>query len=281
MADTGKQKVTAAFPPPPPFWKHFTSQNLQKLEEYKEEQKDKLDGIPKKEWTPEALHMLELPAELRYLVPPKAPTAGSYSLFGESQTVILVYFHAGRCSVVILGNVLIDCLCLKVSISLPSLQDQGIEQLYPDPPAGAALPPNPRFYLLKISKSLLLNFLEFVGVLSLCPEQFESKVQDIRNLFVNAHHLLNLYRPHQARESLIMMMEEQLERSREEIREMDRVKEKVQGFLEQLEAEGVSVGGGGGGTVDEKKAKENSRAEEEVIEEARAMWNLLDEIDED
>ncbi|KAK2809492.1 hypothetical protein FQN50_003760 [Emmonsiellopsis sp. PD_5] len=254
MADTGKQKVTAAFPPPPPFWKHFTSQNLQKLEEYKEEQKDKLDGIPKKEWTPEALHMLELPAELRYLVPPKAPTTGSYSLFGESQTV---------------------------SISLPSLQDQGIEQLYPDPPAGAALPPNPRFYLLKISKSLLLNFLEFVGVLSLCPEQFESKVQDIRNLFVNAHHLLNLYRPHQARESLIMMMEEQLERTREEIREMDRVKEKVQGFLEQLEAEGVSVGGGGGGTVDAKKAKENSRAEDEMIEEARAMWNLLDEIDED
>ncbi|KLJ10781.1 hypothetical protein EMPG_13859 [Blastomyces silverae] len=255
MAEADQQKVTAAFPPPPPFWKHFTSQNLKKLDDCKKEHEKNLGS--KQTWTPEALRMLELPPELQFLVPPQAPTSGSYSIFGESQSV---------------------------SINLPSLQDQGIEQLYPSPPAGQenALPANHRFYLLKISKSLLLNFLEFIGVLALCPERFESKVQDIRNLFINAHHLLNLYRPHQARESLIMMMEEQLEKTKEEIREMDRVKEKVQGFLEQLEAEGTNVGRTG--PADSGvflKRREITAEEEEVIEEARSMWNLLDEIDED
>lgn len=85
MAETGQQKVTAAFPPPPPFWKHFTSQNLKKLEECKKEHEEKLGS--KQSWTPEALRMLEVPPELRFLVPPKAPTSGSYSLFGESQSV--------------------------------------------------------------------------------------------------------------------------------------------------------------------------------------------------
>ncbi|OAX82422.1 hypothetical protein ACJ72_03233 [Emergomyces africanus] len=255
MAETSHQKVTAAFPPPPPFWKHFTSQNLKKLEECKQQQEKKLRS--KQTWTPEALRMLELPPELRFLVPPKAPTSGSYSLFGESQSV---------------------------SINLPSLQDQGIEQLYPSPPSGEenALPPNHRFYLLKISKSLLLNFLEFIGVLALCPERFESKIQDIRNLFINAHHLLNLYRPHQARESLIMMMEEQLARTKEEIREMDRVKENVRSFLEQLEAEGSNTGGKSSGVCDASgKHREIKGEEEDVIKEARSIWNLLDEIDED
>ncbi|PGH15032.1 hypothetical protein AJ79_02714 [Helicocarpus griseus UAMH5409] len=254
MAEAGQQKVAAAFPPPPPFWKHFTPQNLKKLEECKKEHEEKTGS--KQDWTPEALRTLELPPELRYLVPPKAPTSGSYSLFGESQSV---------------------------SINLPSLQDQGIDQLYPSPPSGDenALPPNHRFYLLKISKSLLLNFLEFVGILSVFPERFEAKVQDIRNLFINAHHLLNLYRPHQARESLIMMMEEQLERTREEIREMDRVKEKVQGFLEQLEAEGSAARQANEGSGTTIKKRETTSGEGGVIEEARAMWNLLDEIDDD
>ncbi|EEH38347.1 mediator of RNA polymerase II transcription subunit 7 [Paracoccidioides lutzii Pb01] len=260
MAETGQQKVTAAFPPPPPFWKHFTTQNLKKLEECKKQHEENIGS--KQTWTPETLRLLELPAELRFMVPPKAPISGSYSLFGEWQSV---------------------------SINLPSLQDQGIEQLYPQPPSGDenALPPNHRFYLLKISKSLLLNFLEFVGVLALCPGHFESKVQDIRNLFINAHHLLNLYRPHQARESLIMMMEEQLEKTKEEIREMDRVKEKVHGFLEKLEAEGSNAAaqltgtGTRSGPSNVAKAHQTTNGEEEVIEEARSVWNLLDEIDED
>lgn len=78
-----------------------------------------------------------------------------------------------------------------------------------------------------------------------------------------------------------MMMEEQLERTKEEIREMDRVKEKVQGFLEQLEVEGSNTGRTGPvASSASTKRREIMGEEDEVIEEAKSMWNLLDEIDE-
>lgn len=166
-----------------------------------------------------------------------------------------------------------------MSTTLPSLQEQGIEQLYPEPPAAGteqnsqpSPPLNHAYYLLKISKSLLLNFLEFTGILSVSPEQFESKVEDLRNLFINAHHLLNLYRPHQARESLIMMMEEQLNHSREEMRQMDKVKAEVESVLEQLQAEGsrVSVTGSEDDTDQAKALKEKAD------EHSRLIWDLLD-----
>ena len=92
MADSGQQKgVTSAFPPPPPFWKHFTRQNLAKLEQRKTEAQGDGDGSQQKQrnWSPEELRALKLPSELRYLVPPELPTSGSYSLFGEAQTVRL------------------------------------------------------------------------------------------------------------------------------------------------------------------------------------------------
>ncbi|PGH27705.1 hypothetical protein AJ80_00492 [Polytolypa hystricis UAMH7299] len=255
MAETSQQRaVTAAFPPPPPFWRHFTSQNLEKLEELKKQAGNKDGGH--KDWTPEALRALEAPPELRFLVPPDHPSEGSYSLFGESQAV---------------------------SINLPSLEEQGIEQLYPSPPHGAessqSLPSNHRYYLLKISKSLLLNFLEFVGILSICPEQFEPKLESIRNLFINAHHLLNLYRPHQARESLILMMEKQLEQTREEIKEMESVKEKVEKFLFQLETDGKEQAELAQPSRD-IPVDTDAGAKEQALEEARSMWQLIDEISE-
>lgn len=161
------------------------------------------------------------------------------------------------------------------------MKEQGIEQLYPEPPATTAeqdsqpAPLNHAYYLLKISKSLLLNFLEFVGTLSVSPEQFESKVEDLRNLFINAHHLLNLYRPHQARESLIMMMEEQLNHSREEIKQMDKVKAEVEGVLEQLQAEGRALDTSESGD-DNDQAK---ALKEKADEHSRLIWDLLDKED--
>lgn len=133
--------------------------------------------------------------------------------------------------------------------------------------------------MLKISKSLLLNFLEFVGILSIAPEQYQAKVDDLRNLFINAHHLLNLYRPHQARESLILMMEEQLDRSREDIRQMDKVKAEAEAALEQIRVEGL----------DAESARDQARrlfaqqsADESGVsaeEDSRMIWDLLDRED--
>ena len=172
---------------------------------------------------------------------------------------------------------------LQLSTALPSLKEQGIEQLYPSSPAPEktddeshskpAQPLNHAYYLFKISKSLLLNFLEFIGILSVSPEQFEPKVEDLRNLFINAHHLLNLYRPHQARESLIMMMEEQLDRTREEIRIMDRVKAEIEGAMEQLKVEGADADA----ALKAKNGRKSATSAEQSTEESQLVWDLMNE----
>ncbi|KAH8701620.1 mediator of RNA polymerase II transcription subunit 7 [Talaromyces proteolyticus] len=252
-----QRAVTAAFPPPPPFWKHFSKENVEKLDKLKAESAKSHDGNPKKKWSPSELQALDTPSELRYLIPPKAPTEGTYSVFGELQ---------------------------NLSSALPSLKDQGIEQLYPEPPATdggkeaqVAQPLNHAFYLLKISKSLLLNFLEFVGILSIAPEQFETKLDDLRNLFINAHHLLNLYRPHQARESLILMMAEQLESTRNEIQEMDQIQNRVERLLEQLAVEAKDVADP---ILSESKEDTNgAQIDNKTVQEARQLWDLLEEYD--
>ena len=88
MEEPGQQKgVTAAFPPPPSFWKHFNQQNLDKLEKLKQEA-ETAQGGKKEDWSPKALSSLDVPPELQYLIPPEIPER-EYLLFGESQLVRL------------------------------------------------------------------------------------------------------------------------------------------------------------------------------------------------
>ncbi|KAK2736911.1 hypothetical protein FQN57_000514 [Myotisia sp. PD_48] len=259
MEEGGRQRgVAAAFPPPPPFWRHFTVAKQEKLRKLKNEADD---SIKAKDQTLTSLRSLDISPELRYLVPPEPPTT-EYTLFGEKQ---------------------------QLSPTPPSLEEQGIEQLYPSALNAGSQPPPPgqqdqqplshAYYLTKISKSLLLNFLEFVGVLSICPEQHEPKLEDIRNLFINAHHLLNLYRPHQARESLILMLENQLNESKAEIEEMDRMKSKLEAFLVGLKSEGQTALHSISSPVpelDDNSSDADQLAQE--IESSHSMWKLLDKI---
>lgn len=53
------------------------------------------------------------------------------------------------------------------------------------------------------------------------------------------HHLLNEYRPHQARESLIEMMSDQLERSKAETSGIYKIKKEVEDVLEGLAKAGL------------------------------------------
>ncbi|KAL5343584.1 MED7 protein-domain-containing protein [Aspergillus crustosus] len=257
MADGGQQRaLTTAFAPPPPLWKHFTPENVKRLESAKKEASRKEDQKPqKKEWSPAELRSLAVSPELRFLLPPEIPS-DQYSVFGEVQ---------------------------NLSTDLPSLEEQGITQLYPsspkpgpngEPASQPAQPLNHAYYLMKISKSLLLNFLEFVGILSIAPDQFEPKIEDIRNLFINAHHLLNLYRPHQARESLIMMMEDQLRRTKDEIHEMDKLKEELTSVLDQLAAEGAGIES----TIrhDGEDDKDFMKEDEQISEDSQLLWELID-----
>lgn len=88
MADESQQRaVNTAFAPPPPLWKHFTTENIEKLDKIKADASKNEDGRPKKkEWSAADLRSLELPSELSYLVPPDIPE-GQYSVFGELQAV--------------------------------------------------------------------------------------------------------------------------------------------------------------------------------------------------
>ena len=89
MADESQPRaVNTAFAPPPPLWKHFVPENIEKLDKIKADASKGEDGRPnkKKQWSAADLRSLELPSELRYLVPPDIPE-GQYSVFGELQAV--------------------------------------------------------------------------------------------------------------------------------------------------------------------------------------------------
>jgi mediator of RNA polymerase II transcription subunit 7 len=108
-----------------------------------------------------------------------------------------------------------------------------------------------------------------MGIMSVNPEQYAEKIQDLRTLFINFHHLLNEYRPHQARESLILMMEEQLERARSETAGIEGMKLKVEGILSglgQAKLAGGEEEGKKGGVI-------NGKAEDDDVE--VAIWEEL------
>ncbi|KAL5328266.1 hypothetical protein ACEPPN_001764 [Leptodophora sp. 'Broadleaf-Isolate-01'] len=235
--------LATAFPSPPPFWKSFTPESTTRIAAlraaelpFPRQAQDPACEVP--------VRILDLPTELRNLQPPEPPVDGSYRCFGDP---------------------------FRLDEPLPTLQALGLEQLYTPPgtPNGSSKYADRAFILKRIAKSLLLNFLELVGIMSIDPEQYSEKVDHIKTLFVNFHHLLNEYRPHQARESLILMMQDQLERSRAETRAIGEMKKKVEGILE-----GLSVGLGV-----EKNGLENGvdvRHEREVVEEGKDVWEELE-----
>ncbi|RPA96641.1 MED7-domain-containing protein [Choiromyces venosus 120613-1] len=187
--------LSSAFPPPPTFYTHFTEENLTALKSHRLE-----DGsLPPAD---------SLPEPLCYLVPPPPP-AGSYRAFGEEWMVPERY---------------------------PSLEEAGIRQLYPPTSSSSAaangggdkgkeLTLDRTIELRRLSKSLLLNYLEL----------FHEKTADLETILFNMHHLINEYRPHQARETLCLRMEEQLERTRRETEENRKAVVKVENILAGLE----------------------------------------------
>ncbi len=86
MADQPQSgAASSAFPAPPPFWKSFTSENL-------ERQKELLDSNDQSSSTPSSppqskLDLLSLPPELRNLFPPPPPPDGKYRSFGIEHDV--------------------------------------------------------------------------------------------------------------------------------------------------------------------------------------------------
>ncbi|KAF9429873.1 Mediator of RNA polymerase II transcription subunit 7 [Podila epigama] len=131
---------------------------------------------------PELIKKLdELPYPILALEPPPPVKSGVYWLFGRPW---------------------------PVHDSLMTLEEQGCEQLYPKGPIDRVKE------LKKLNHSVVFNFLELVHTLASSPQEFAAKVDQIRLIFINMHHILNEYRPHQARETLRLMMQDQLDRKK-------------------------------------------------------------------
>ncbi|OLL26200.1 Mediator of RNA polymerase II transcription subunit 7 [Neolecta irregularis DAH-3] len=147
---------------------------------------------------------------LEYLKPPLPPRdGGSYNVFGEFW---------------------------PIPETLPSLKDMEIQQLYVEDQASEGHAPGPQtiMNMKSLSRQLLLNYLELVGVMGINPEKFPEKIEHLRILFINIHHLLNEYRPHQARETLALLMEDFLSKSRAQIENARRACADTQETLQEL-----------------------------------------------
>ncbi|KAH6880497.1 MED7 protein-domain-containing protein [Thelonectria olida] len=177
--------LSSTFPNPPPFWKDFTPDRITRIDELRTAHIQQHGGDPLTTRIP------GVPEELVNLQPPAEPVDGRWRVFGDQY---------------------------MLDDKLPTLEEQGITNL---PSASQSGDKDAKHFdraleLKRLAKSLLLNFLELNGTLSRNPSDAEAKVQDLRTLFINFHHILNEYRPHQARESAIALMQEHLDRTRTE-----------------------------------------------------------------
>lgn len=103
--------------------------------------------------------------------------------------------------------------------------------------------------------------------------QYAEKVQDLRNIFINFHHLLNEYRPHQARESLILMMQDQLDRSKAETEGILNMKTQVEAVLEGLGKKGLIEKDDSGDVPHTETKKEEDNTGSDVWEELRKEFD--------
>lgn len=206
MSNDDTNDISSLYPPPPPYIKFFTKENLEKLPAYKKQIEDELKTTgdvsngEKEE---------EITCALDFMIPPPMPKSSKYRAFGS---------------------------VWQVKDELPDLETLGLTQLYKK--ANQYDTNNYQYKLQelrKLLKSLLLNYLELVGILGINPELYEKKVENIRTILVNIHHLLNEYRPHQSRESLIMLLEEQVEYKKKEIRHINQVCTQIRERLANIE----------------------------------------------
>lgn len=154
-----------------------------------------------------------LEGELKLLVPPSPPLGMHYRGYGN------IWSFEDR---------------------LPTLKTAQWQQLYEDDDEHITST-SKIAELHKLVDSLLLNFLEALGVLSIDPQHSESKIKDITLILVNMNHLLNTYRPHQSRELLILLLRSQISAVRAQIADIDRTTTAVSERINALSQDLVDV----------------------------------------
>jgi mediator of RNA polymerase II transcription subunit 7 len=126
------------------------------------------------------------------------------------------------------------------------------------------------FYLKKIVRSILLNYLELIAIVSQDPVPAKMKVQHIEQLFINAHYIINQYRPHQARESLILMTEERIAKIKAEIDAVKEMKAKMEALHTSLPF-----------NLEDMAQEMNGKSPHKSNEHHQVIEATLDELDEE
>lgn len=114
---------------------------------------------------------------------------------------------------------------------LLSLEEMSVKQLYPTGKIDRV------YELKKLLRSLMAQFLSLLDILVQEPDKFGGRIEDISNILINIHHILNEYRPHQARETLRLMMETQLKKKTLATAELKRRRDEAEGILQALKTE--------------------------------------------
>ncbi|CAH2074376.1 unnamed protein product [Thlaspi arvense] len=109
---------------------------------------------------------------------------------------------------------------------LPSLEEQGVPQLYPKDSNV-----DYKKELRSLNRELQLHILELADVLVERPSQYAKRIGEISSIFKNLHHLLNSLRPHQARATLIHIMELQILQRKQAVEDIKRRREEAQRLL--------------------------------------------------
>jgi len=101
MADDHERSTSSAYPPPPSFYKHFTVDNINRLRSIQEQHSqsqtqdrpqqqdaDSQTESPTQQFpSPSSLIPSSIPDDLAVLIPPKPPTSGAYTSFGDRWNV--------------------------------------------------------------------------------------------------------------------------------------------------------------------------------------------------
>lgn len=184
--------------------------------------------------------------------PPPPSTNDTYHMFG-------VTFHAD------------DAI-------IRPLESQGIRRLYPQNF-------DHRRELKKLNHSVLTNFLDLLEILIQSPEsqKRQEKIDDISLLFIHMHHLINEFRPHQARETLRVMMEVQ---KRQTLETCDRfqkhlekcvevIKQALNGLPEQCDSDSKLLAST---AVYLSKNKDEVTPEPAISSEDKMMCDIIDSM---
>jgi mediator of RNA polymerase II transcription subunit 7 len=168
---TTPKNVQSLFPAPPPYFELYTDHNISLLKAHSNRKQDAKALEGDDEIT---INVNGVPTSCDVLLPP-APLKGTYSMFGHT---------------------------LTTEKFIPSLEDAGLTQLYRSGPDV-----DYRIELKRLVVCSGVQYSRLIQTLATNPLEQGDAVLRLQTILLNLLHLVGTYRPHQAMETLALLME--------------------------------------------------------------------------